>query len=63
MSYVTNHSFHIESNEWESLPEVTNDDGQFCEHSSPAQAWSVATLIEAIYESRRTYGEKKEEKK
>ncbi len=52
MSYLTNHKFFMESNEWESLPELTNDDGQYCEHSCNAQTWSIASIIEAIYEAK-----------
>lgn len=52
MSYLTNHKFFMESNDWESLPELTNDDGQYCEHSCNAQTWSIATLIESIYEAK-----------
>ena len=39
---------HISTSDWGSLPELTNKDGAFCPGSCPAQAWSVACLIEAI---------------
>jgi glycogen debranching enzyme len=58
MSYLTNHRFYIESNDWESLPEITNDDGEFNAFSCPAQTWSTAALIEAIYEARQVFKSK-----
>jgi Amylo-alpha-1,6-glucosidase. len=59
MSYLTNHKFYIEANDWESLPEMTNDNGEFNPFSCPAQTWSIATLIEAIYEAKKCYQSKK----
>lgn len=43
---------HLLANEWYSIPEVTNANGQFCSFSCPAQAWSVATLLEVCYDLR-----------
>jgi glycogen debranching enzyme len=59
MSYLTNHRFYIEANDWESLPEITNDDGEFNGFSCPAQTWSAASLIEAIYDARQIFKQKK----
>jgi len=47
VAYFTNHRAHINTNDWESLPELTNGNGQLCWFSSPAQAWSISAIIEA----------------
>lgn len=41
---------YIQTDKWSGLPELTNKDGSFCEGSCPTQAWSIATLIEALDE-------------
>lgn len=38
---------------WLGLPELTNLNGKFCPDSCATQAWSVATALEALYESIR----------
>lgn len=54
MSYFTNHKTYIRNNEWISLPELTNQNGDFCEFSCPSQAWSTAAVLEACYDSIRS---------
>ena len=44
---------YIQKDKWSGLPELTNKDGSFCEGSCPTQAWSVATIIEALDELSR----------
>ncbi|OTF77497.1 glycogen debranching enzyme-like protein [Euroglyphus maynei] len=43
------HFQHLCQTEWFGLPELTNSNGSYCEHSCPIQSWSHATLIEALY--------------
>ncbi|CAF1046004.1 unnamed protein product [Adineta steineri] len=46
-------SLHMEllfSNDWKGLPELTNANGQFSPYSCSVQAWSSATLLEALYD-------------
>lgn len=50
MSYLANHKFFLQNNEWLSLPEMTNANGDFCEFSCPAQAWSISCILEASYD-------------
>ncbi len=40
----------IFSNDWKGLPELTNADGQSCSYSCSVQAWSSATILEALYD-------------
>lgn len=46
------HKWVLES-EWSSLPELTNDNGSFCQDSCASQLWSIATLLEAINTLKR----------
>lgn len=36
----------LNKSDWLGLPELTNGNGAHCIYSCPAQAWSVATIIE-----------------
>ncbi|UJR24125.1 hypothetical protein I4U23_027092 [Adineta vaga] len=50
-------SAHMElilSNDWKGLPELTNADGKLCPYSCSVQAWSSATLLEALYDLTQT---------
>jgi glycogen debranching enzyme len=46
---------YILKDKWSGLPELTNKDGAFCQGSCPTQAWSIATMIEAIDELAHRY--------
>lgn len=46
------HATLVES-PWLGLPELTNTNGSLCKDSCPIQAWSLATVIETLYESAR----------
>ena len=46
---------YILKDKWSGLPELTNKDGAFCQGSCPTQAWSIATMIEAIDELAHKY--------
>lgn len=47
---LTKHRQTIDISPWKSLPELTSSDGNFCRDSCPAQAWSTATILEAVYD-------------
>lgn len=40
----------INSNDWKSLPELTNRNGEDCYFSCSSQAWSLATIMEVFYD-------------
>lgn len=51
MSYLANHARFITKSEWLSIPEMTNQNGEYCQFSCTSQAWSIATIIEVCYDS------------
>lgn len=48
MQFLIPHQKYYQKCAWMSLPELTNENGSYCSHSCEAQAWSVATILEAM---------------
>eukprot|EP00933_Yihiella_yeosuensis_P052310 TRINITY_DN50347_c0_g1_i1.p1 TRINITY_DN50347_c0_g1~~TRINITY_DN50347_c0_g1_i1.p1 ORF type:complete len:796 (+),score=125.18 TRINITY_DN50347_c0_g1_i1:129-2390(+) len=48
MQWLLHHRLMLKESPWRSLPELTNSKGLVCEHSCPAQAWSLATILSAL---------------
>ncbi len=49
-SLLLRHRNHILHSPWGGLPELTNGNGEFCADSCPTQAWSMATILAALYQ-------------
>jgi len=52
---LSRHRETLNTSEWKSLPELTSSNGSFCPDSCPAQAWSSATILEAVYDLQKYY--------
>ncbi|XP_067951516.1 glycogen debranching enzyme-like [Watersipora subatra] len=50
---LSSHHLALLSTDWRSLPELTNTDGKICQDSCAAQAWSVACLLDTLYDITR----------
>lgn len=44
------HAQAMRDSPWKGLPELTNKDGTECVDSCPVQAWSMATLLDVLYD-------------
>ena len=49
---LSHHAQEIHESKWKGIPELTNQNGSFCKDSNPIQAWSMACLLEVIYEMK-----------
>lgn len=47
---LSRHYTHLERSPWKGLPELTNENGQYCPFSCETQAWSLATILEVLYD-------------
>ncbi|XP_035993698.1 glycogen debranching enzyme isoform X1 [Fundulus heteroclitus] len=47
---LSRHYTHLERSLWKGLPELTNENGQHCPFSCETQAWSLATVLEVLYD-------------
>ncbi|XP_069029313.1 glycogen debranching enzyme isoform X1 [Embiotoca jacksoni] len=47
---LSQHYTHLERSPWKGLPELTNENGQYCSFSCETQAWSLATVLEVLYD-------------
>ncbi|XP_041751798.1 glycogen debranching enzyme isoform X1 [Coregonus clupeaformis] len=49
-SILSQHYVHLERSSWKGLPELTNENGQYCPFSCESQAWSISTVLEVLYD-------------
>ncbi|KAM5256191.1 glycogen debranching enzyme isoform 3-T3 [Ctenodactylus gundi] len=47
---LSRHYVHLERSPWKGLPELTNENGQYCPFSCETQAWSIASVLETLYD-------------
>lgn len=51
---LSNHARAVQDTPWHGLPELTNKSGGECADSCPVQAWSMATLLDTLYDLKET---------
>lgn len=56
-SRMVKHAEWIADSPWAGITELTNKDGQFCNDSSPTQAWSTGCLLDLFYDLWSDYEE------
>ncbi|XP_072500200.1 glycogen debranching enzyme isoform X2 [Notamacropus eugenii] len=47
---LSRHYVHLERSPWKGLPELTNENGQYCSFSCETQAWSIAAILEILFD-------------
>ncbi|KAM9238356.1 glycogen debranching enzyme isoform 4-T4 [Leptosomus discolor] len=47
---LSRHYVHLERSSWKGLPELTNENGQYCPFSCETQAWSIGVILEILYD-------------
>ncbi|XP_076827095.1 glycogen debranching enzyme-like isoform X2 [Brachyhypopomus gauderio] len=53
---LSRHRVYLERSPWKGLPELTNENGQYCPYSCETQATSIATVLEVLYDLREAEG-------
>ncbi|XP_040216109.1 glycogen debranching enzyme isoform X1 [Rana temporaria] len=47
---LSHHYIHLERSSWKGLPELTNENGQYCPFSCETQAWSLSVILEVLHD-------------
>ena len=47
---LASHATILRESPWKGLPELTNKDGAPCQDSCPVQAWSMAGMLDVLYD-------------
>ncbi|XP_029473325.1 glycogen debranching enzyme [Rhinatrema bivittatum] len=47
---LSRHYVHLERSSWKGLPELTNENGQYCPFSCETQAWSISVILEVLHD-------------
>ena len=50
---MSRHFQHLNHSPWMGLPELTNSKGAYCPDSNPIQAWSMACMLDALYDLQK----------